>query len=134
MWLALAWLGYAILPWYLGAGPSFVAGSALALGVSGEGWWLLPILAALVAASRPLAGGLDRYDTGKWLTAAGIAGLALIMLQGFAIGLNGWNGAWLLALFGGPGPRQGGMGFGAALTSLAFLILLCHGLAMRGWR
>jgi iron(III) transport system permease protein len=133
VWLALGWLGYALLPWYLVAGPSFFAGSGLALGVTGEGWWLLPIVAPLIAASRPLAGGLNRHGTGKWLIAAGIIGLALIVIQGFAIGLNGWNGAWLAALFGAPGPRQGGMGFGAALTSLAFLILLCHGLANRGW-
>src|ERR687893_587741 len=52
---------------------------------------------------------------------------------GYAIGLNGWTASWLAALFGGPGPRQGGMGFGAALTALAFLLLLCQGLAARGW-
>jgi iron(III) transport system permease protein len=133
IWLALGWLGYAVLPWYFAAGPSFVEGSGLALGIAGDGWWLLPIVAPLIAASRPLVGGLDRYETGKWLVAAGLAGLALIILQGFAIGLGGWSAAWLAALFGAPGPRQGGMGFGAALTSLAFLVLLCQGLAARGW-
>jgi predicted lysophospholipase L1 biosynthesis ABC-type transport system permease subunit len=54
-------------------------------------------------------------------------------LQGFAVGLHGWTAPWLTALFGAPGPRQGGMGFGAALTAAAGLMLLCRGLAARGW-
>jgi iron(III) transport system permease protein len=132
--LALAWIGYAVLPWYFAAGLSSLAtGSGLALGVTGEAWWLLPIVAPLVAASRPLVGIVTRESTGRWLIASGVAGLALIIGQGFAIGLNGWTAPWVAALFGDPGPRQGGMGFGAALTSFAFLMLLCQGLAARGW-
>ena len=73
----------------------------------------------LLAATRPLFGASDRESAGRWLAAAGTAGLALVALQGFAIGLNGWNAAWLAALLGSPGPRQAGMGFGAALTSVA---------------
>jgi len=60
-------------------------------------------------------------------------GLALIAAQGFAIGLHGWTLEALAAAFGGPGPSQSGMGAGAGLTSLSLLILLCHGLAARGW-
>ena len=67
------------------------------------------------------------------LIAAGLLGLALIIAQGFAVGLNGWNWATLTTLFGTPGPSQNGMGLGAALTSASFLMLLCHGLAARGW-
>ncbi len=47
-------------------------------------------------------------------------------------GSAGWSWSLLAALFGEPGPRQAGMGFGAALTAAAFLILLCHGLAGAG--
>src|SRR5690606_19888535 len=67
-----------------------------------------------------------------WLAAAGAAGLILFIVQGFAIGLDGWRFEILDRLFG-PGPRQAGMGAGAAATAAAFLILLCHGLAARGW-
>lgn len=134
IWLALGWIGYAVLPWYMAAGPSFfAAGSGLALGVTGEAWWLLPLVAPLIGASRPLVGHLGRETTGKWLVVSGIAGLMLITLQGFTIGLNGWTSPWMAAVFGSAGPRQGGMGFGAGLTALAYLMLLCHGLAARGW-
>jgi iron(III) transport system permease protein len=136
-WLALGWIAYAFLPWYLVEGlsgyPFGKAGSALALGASGETWWLLPILLPLLAAARPLLGSVDRECAGGWLAAAGVGGLALVAAQGFAVGLNGWNAAWLSALLGSPGPRQAGMGFGAALTVLSLLMLLCHGLAARGW-
>jgi iron(III) transport system permease protein len=137
VWLALAWVGYALLPWYLVEGlsgyPFGQAGSALALGLAGQAWWLVPMLLPLFAATRPLFGAHDRESAGRWLAAAGAAGLALITIQGFAVGLNGWNAAWLAALLGAPGPRQGGMGIGAALTAFSFLMLLCHGLAARGW-
>ncbi len=137
VWLALAWIGYALLPWYLvgslSGSPFGQAGSALALGLPGQAWWLVPMLLPLLAATRPLFGAQDREGAGRWLAAAGAAGLALITIQGFVVGLNGWNTAWLGVLLGAPGPQQGGMGIGAALTAFSFLMLLCHGLAARGW-
>ena len=45
--------------------------------------------------------------TARWLVAAGLLGLACSSRQGFAIGLNGWNAAWLAALFGAPGAAPG---------------------------
>ena len=59
--------------------------------------------------------------------------LALIAAQAFAIGLNGWRWGFLGVMFGTPGPTQAGMGLGAALTTASFLMLLCDGLAARGW-
>src|SRR6185295_18098686 len=50
-----------------------------------------------------------------------------------AIGLNGWSWSFLGAMVAASGPSQPGMGLGAALTSASFLMLLCHGLAARGW-
>ncbi|MFC1457351.1 ABC transporter permease [Microvirga arabica] len=137
-WIVLSWVGFALLPWYgfeRSASPTiadyFVSGSALVHGMRGA-WWLLPILVplgmALVPVLRPSHG-----QKGNWLVASGLLGLALIVLQGFAIGLNGWTLDILRGLFGEPGPSQAGMGYGAALTSAAFLIVLCHGLAARGW-
>jgi len=137
-WIVLGWVGFALLPWYgfeRSAAPTladyFVSGSALFHGFRGA-WWLLPIIVplgmALVPAVRPAAD-----SKGTWLVASGLLGLALIVLQGFSIGLNGWTLDILKGLFGEPGPRQAGMGYGAALTATALLIVLCHGLAARGW-
>jgi iron(III) transport system permease protein len=137
-WIVLGWVGYALLPWYgfdrveaLSPGDYLVGGSGLAHGLRGA-WWLLPILAPLLVALRPTFASSRGSDSG-WLIASGLLGLALIMLQGFAIGLNGWTTVGLRSLFGEPGPSQAGMGYGAALAASAFLIILCHGLAARGW-
>jgi iron(III) transport system permease protein len=137
-WIVLSWVGFALLPWYgfdRSATPTmadyFVSGSALIQGVRGA-WWLLPILVPLGMALIPLARPSAERQ-GTWLVASGALGLALIVIQGFAIGLNGWNIDILRILFGEPGPSQAGMGYGAALTAAAFLIILCHGLAARGW-
>jgi iron(III) transport system permease protein len=81
-----------------------------------------------------LVGRRPREDpwVGRALVAAGALGLAWTVAQGFAIGLRGWSAPWLAALFGGEGPRQPAMGGGAGLVALAFLMLLCCGLAARG--
>jgi iron(III) transport system permease protein len=137
-WIVLSWVGFALLPWYgfersnaATVADYFVSGSALIHGFRGA-WWLLPILVPLGAALVPVIRS-SVQDKGKWLVASGLLGLALIVLQGFTIGLNGWTLDVLKSLFGEPGPSQAGMGYGAALTSASFLIILCHGLAARGW-
>jgi iron(III) transport system permease protein len=137
-WIVLGWIGFVLLPWYgfdRGAAPGFgdyiVGQSGLLNGLRGA-WWLLPILAPLLIALRPVFSS-DRRSDSDWLLASGILGLVLVVLQGFAIGLNGWNIDGLAAVLGAPGPSQAGMGYGAALTATAFLIVLCHGLAARGW-
>ncbi|MXQ13809.1 ABC transporter permease [Microvirga makkahensis] len=137
-WIVLGWVGFALLPWYgfdRATAPTItdyvIGGSGLVHGVRGA-WWLLPVLAPLLMSLRP-ALLHPRARNGTWLIASGILGLALIVLQGFTIGLNGWTLDTLKALAGGNGPSQGGMGYGASLTSFAFLIVLCHGLAARGW-
>jgi iron(III) transport system permease protein len=137
-WIVLGWIGFAILPWYgfdRAAAPTItdyiMGGSGLVRGLKGA-WWLLPILAPLLVSLRPAALP-SRADNSTWLIAAGLLGLGLITLQGFTIGLNGWRLDILTVLTGDKGPSQGGMGYGAALTAIAFLIILCHGLAARGW-
>jgi iron(III) transport system permease protein len=130
LWLALGWVGYAILPWYLEG--SLATGGALTQGVSGK-WWLLPMLVPLLAALLPLRPSTDEQRIADILVWSGVAGLALLILQGFAIDHRGWTSSTLTALFGAPGPRQFGMGYGAFLTALAFLMLLTHGLAARGF-
>jgi iron(III) transport system permease protein len=54
-------------------------------------------------------------------------------LQGFAIDHKGFGLPGLAALFGWSGPKQAGMGYGAFGVTLAFLMLLTHGLAARGF-
>ncbi|PVE24866.1 iron ABC transporter permease [Microvirga sp. KLBC 81] len=137
-WIVLGWVGFALLPWYgfdRTAVPTIadyvIGGSALVHGLNGA-WWLLPILVPLLISLRP-ALLPSRADNSTWLIASGFLGLALIVIEGFTIGLNGWTLDILKALTGGNGPSQGGMGYGAALTSTAFLIILSHGLAARGW-
>ncbi|WP_230531290.1 ABC transporter permease [Microvirga roseola] len=137
-WIVLGWVGFALLPWYgfdRYADPALsdylVTGSGLVHGLR-EAWWLLPILAPLLMTLRPALSSSRQSDS-TWLIASGALGLALIVIQGFSIGLNGWTTDILKTIFGEPGPSQAGMGYGAALTSTAFLIILCHGLAARGW-
>ena len=137
LWLALGWIGYAVLPWYLVSNlagyPFGQAGSGLALALAGSAWWLLPLILPLVLATLPLATRAPRESTARRFVLAGTLGLLWLVLEGFAIGLKGWTVPGPAALFGASGPRQGGMGFGAGLTALAFLMLLCHGLAARAW-
>jgi iron(III) transport system permease protein len=137
-WIVLGWVGFALLPWYgfdRSAAPSItdylIGSSALVHGLKGA-WWLLPILAPLLISLRAAALP-SRADNSSWLIASGVLGLGLIILQGFTIGLNGWTLEILRTFTGSNGPSQDGMGYGAALTAIAFLIVLCHGLAARGW-
>jgi iron(III) transport system permease protein len=139
MWLALGWAGFALLPWQRLGGdwPDWLAGlssdgprSAASLALTGA-WWLAPIALPLLLATMSLGAGDARSS--RALVAAGLAGIGLIVMQGLAIGLDGWSWTFLGAIFGTPGPSQAGMGLGAALTSASFLMLLCHGLAKRGW-
>src|SRR5260370_34220983 len=74
-----------------------------------------------------------REQPSGMLVGAGIGGLVLNAIQGFAIGLRGWNWSILADLLGTEGPSQPGMGLGAGLVSTAFMMLLCQGLARRGW-
>ena len=141
--LLVGWLGYALIPWYLAEGMSLTgfgwlagypfgkAGTALALALSGSAPWLLPIGIALVVATL-LSNRQPGTATGSALIWIGFAGLVFFFAQGFAVTLKGQGIPWLAALLGGAGAAQPGMGFGAFLTVLSLLLLLCHGLAYRG--
>ncbi len=137
-WLALGWLGAVLLPWYmidagffafgwLRAYPSAESGPAMWQIVAQNRWWLapalLPLLVATVAVWKQ-----DRQTSGL-LVASGIAGMALIVIEGFAIDHRGWT----IAVFGPGGPKQPGMGYGTLALSASYLMLMCRGLAMRGY-
>ncbi|PSC03634.1 iron ABC transporter permease [Alsobacter soli] len=140
--LLVAWIAYAILPWYwldlsgsahpLAGYPVGPGGSALALGVTGRAWWLLPLLVPLAIATAGWRSADPQRRNGL-LVLGGALGLLATLKQGFLIGLKGWSFAWLAALMGGPGPTQVGFGLGAGVLLYAFLLLVCQGLAGRGW-
>jgi iron(III) transport system permease protein len=144
LWLALGWAGFVLLPWYLPSGISLAGlldgswpGGALApgliLGLKGSSPWLLPLIVPLLVGAVPLFARLTEVEAAKWLVAAGAIGLVWLCLQGFAIDHRGWSAQWLGSLLGEPGPKQAGMGYGAFLTAVSFLMLLTHGLAARGF-
>ena len=145
LWTAVGLVGYCLLPWY-GLDDNFFTLSwlfdgwplsddvapALFLVLQGQKLWLAPIGLLLLVPlllwrrkkSDPLFGSL--------LIGVGAAGLAWFLLQGFGIGLRGFQWQWLTALFGELDIRQFGMGWGAVLVGGAFLFLLTLGLAARG--
>ena len=135
IWLGVALAGLVLLPWYMEPKDSGLLGwlinpaeSALGLALGGRVWLILPLI-VLAGALLP---GTEENKVTRLVCIGGI-GLAVVMAQGFAIGLKGWNAAWLVALFGAPGPTQGGMGLGAFTALSAFLMLMCIGFAGRGW-
>jgi iron(III) transport system permease protein len=144
-WLGLAWLAFAVLPWYALPGegwldpgwlrryPDPATASALLQAILHGRFWLLP--PALPLALPLLTWRRPKEDprVATTLLLAGAGGLGWVALQGFLIDHRGWTVAWLASVLGSPGPRQAGFGAGAFLLCLACLVLLCHGLAARGF-
>jgi iron(III) transport system permease protein len=139
-WIAAGFVAHAMLPWYIEGAPAGAlswlpvdpSGSGLAHGLSSAPW-LLPLALPLLLTLWPIFKARSFDEAGPWLVAAGAIGLAYLALQGFAIGLRGWTVEALATATGGPGPSQAGLGVGAALAAASFLMILCHGLAGRGW-
>jgi len=152
LWIVIGLFGYCLLPWYilddgllslewLFDGYPFDTdyAPALFLIVQSEKLWLAPILLFLLF---PLVGELFTRKLGtdaararrraNVLLMSGIAGLAYVALQGYSIGLRGWNIDALASLFGPLDDRQFGMGSGALLVIAAFLFYLTTGIAGRG--
>lgn len=144
LWMAVGWVGFALLPWYGVDGffglswlfdgyplDSEVA-PALFLNLQGQKLWLAPLgfllLAPFLLWRRPKSDPVF----GRLLILVGAAGFAWLLVQGFSIGLRGWQFDWLNRLFGELGDRQFGMGYGALLVAGAFLFLFTLGVAARG--
>ncbi len=109
---------------------------ALFLLLQGEKLWLAPLLLfvslpLLVVVSSTRSVNATRRLS-RVLCFAGGCGLAYLLLQGFSIGLRGWNGEFLTAVFGELGDRQFGFGYGAILVALSLLFFLTTGIAARG--
>jgi iron(III) transport system permease protein len=145
LWTAVGLVGYCLLPWY-GLRDNFFTFSWLL-----DGWPLsekvAPALFIVLQGDKPWLGPLGLFLLaplvlwrrkkqepffGALLIGVGAAGFAWFLLQGFGIGLRGFEWRWLTALFGEQDIRQFGMGWGAVLTGGAFLFLLTLGFAARG--
>ncbi|MDA7461135.1 iron ABC transporter permease [Planktomarina temperata] len=137
-------VGFFAVPWYgvedffkfewLIDGYPFDADYAPAafLLVQAEKLWLAPLILPLLA---PFAVLLKRKSDplyARVLIVAGAIGLGWIILQGFSIGIRGWNFGWLRVFLGDLNDRQYGMGYGGMLVTVAFLFLFTQGIAARG--
>ncbi|MEE9375170.1 MAG: iron ABC transporter permease [Rhizobiaceae bacterium] len=144
-WIIVGLVGFFILPWYgveesvftfswLFEGWPFNTDVAPAFfhGVAGEKLWLMPLilflLGPLLALTRP------RSDPAhaKILIICGALGFGYLLLQGFSIGIRGWNFEWMSNTFGALQEKQYGMGTGAMLVASSFLFILTQGIAARG--
>jgi iron(III) transport system permease protein len=143
LWLAIGWAGFALLPWYAVSGGLLDPGWLLAWDRQGTApglqqallhgrLWLLPVAVPLALPLLLLGRRQDTPAAARMLILCGALGVAYILAQGFLVIHDGWG---IDALNRWPGPidlRQYGIGAGASVTLLAFLMLLAQGIAARG--
>jgi len=152
-WVAVAWFGFAVLPWsaiggsgffsmqWLGQYPVAPASAPAAVLLAWHGrLWFLPlglVLLALLAVAALHGKSTTHPDARRRasspLIVAGICGLLSILAIALAIDINGWRWQSLERLFGTLPRRQPGLGYGALVVTAALMVLLCQGLALRGW-
>src|SRR4051794_5522742 len=104
LWLAIGWIGFALLPWNAIAGQGFLALgwlSAYPLGVrvapaavqivhDGR-LWLLPLLLTLGLPLAAAAGRITDRGAAVLLVIAGCMGLVTILGTALAIDIGGWT-------------------------------------------
>jgi iron(III) transport system permease protein len=149
-WLAVGWAGFALLPWNAIGGGGFFSlhwlanypwepstAPALVELVRHGRLWLAPLLVVLVAALlialRPPHEPSSKRRMSVACIAIGAVGLLWLIAMAAAIDIGGWRWSTLAHLFGELPRRQPGLGYGAVLTASSLVVLLCHGLAMRGF-
>ncbi len=142
-WSLVGVVGVTILPWYamndgifstawLRVYPNVDTGSALyQIAAAGRSWLLLPTLPLLAI----LGLGVMRLPVVKnarilaWLA---IVGMALMLLQGFAI-IHSGPSTGLIGMLAPTGAKQPGMGYGALTHGVSYLMLLSCALAALGF-
>ncbi len=145
LWILVGWVSFLLLPWYLVDGGLFSGqwlvdgypfdknyAPAAFLIMQGEKLWLTPLLIPLI---MPLfAFKREKSDPlyAQILILTGAIGFSWLIIQGFSIGIRGWNYEWLSTLFGKLDGRQFGMGYGGLFLASSFLFLLTQGIAARG--
>jgi iron(III) transport system permease protein len=112
-----------LLPWYA-LERGWLGVPAIWHGLQGKPWLLL-LLLPLVAALALRPWRLPRRQASTVLILSGSVGLFLLLAQGFLfrhpnITPAGW-------------PTQPGLGYGGLLAGIGFLMILCQGLAARGF-
>ncbi len=144
LWLGVGWIGFAVLPWHaindgfwsfawLDGYPTDIDYAPAVVQVFLHGrTWLAPVGLALIAPAFVLWRGATDRRFAYVLRAAGGFGIAYSMLQGFAIGIGGWEYGFLETAFGPLADRQFGMGYGAMLCLAAFLFMVTQSFAARG--
>ncbi len=143
LWLLVALLAYALLPWYypqnltllrsLGGvfGGSETASGLVQAAQHGKPWlWSGLIGLALVSVAWRMPPGRGQ---GLWLVAGAGLGLLGLLASAFSIGAQGWSFEWLGTAFGALPAGQFGMGLGGAVVLLALLMLLGAGVARLGY-
>ena len=131
--VGLAWPGLCLaavlaLPWFKGG--AFMA-SALAEG-TGSRPWLFPLV-LLVGALGTLALVARDWRTQPLALALVVAGLAWLLVQGFAIGLRGPALSGVEVLFPQSAAGQPGFGWGAWIAGIGLVGALAEILAARGF-
>src|SRR5207248_11374676 len=149
-WLAVGWIGFAILPWNaIGGGGCFAfnwraqypaaaaAAPALVQLVLLHRLWFLPLalllLAPIALVIRPRKNFAAPRRVSAPLIAIGACIIAYLLAIALAIDIEGWTWSGFAAVFGPLPRRQPGFGYGALFAFAAALVLLCHGLALRGF-
>jgi iron(III) transport system permease protein len=143
LWLVVALLAYALLPWYfpqnltlLRALGGVFGGSETASGLvqalSHHKPWLWCGLFGLICVAVAWRMAPGRAQGWALVTGAGI-GLVGLITSAFAIGAQGWSFEWLAAVFGALPSGQFGIGLGGAVVLLALLMLLGAGVARLGY-
>ena len=148
LWLAVGWVGFAVLPWNAIGGQGF-----LAFG------WLACLSAGRARGARRRAAGRRTGGCGccRWRSRSRCRPSLFVRRLGnraasraadrrrhararddcwpsrFAIDIGGWTWPALGALFGALSGRQPGLGYGALAVAAASLMFVCHGVALRGW-
>ncbi|SEV88218.1 iron(III) transport system permease protein [Cognatiyoonia koreensis] len=143
-WIIAGLVGFCLLPWYgiedffrfewIVEGYPFDADYAPGafLVAQGEKVWLTPLFIPLLMPFLVLRRGKSDPLYAKILILAGSFGFGWLIIQGFSIGIRGWNFGWMEAAFGELNDRQFGMGYGALICASAFLFILTQGIAARG--
>ncbi len=144
MWIAVGFVGFFLLPWYAIEDGFWSFGwlfdgypfdTSYAPGIvqifAADRIWLAPVALFLISAPVALRHDKTEMIYGAILFWVGAGGLVWVLLQGFAIGIAGWEYRILENLLG-PVDRQFGLGYGALLTAAAFLFLMTQGIASRG--
>lgn len=127
-WLGLLLVSTTVLPWYWDGS---LGSSALVQGL-GTRPWLLPVV-AVAALLAILAVSVPDWRRHPAILPLSIAGVVMLLLQAFGIGLNGPVLSGLTVLYPTAAQGQTGIGAGGFLTGLTLLGLISDALAARGF-